>query len=133
MIIKRNFNREQIYWICQLLGWGGFILINVLFTFFIKGETGQNYVILPAYFVLGIGLTHTYRTYIKKNKWQNLPVKKLITNVFLSNLLIAALIVIVFYLLITAFSLSSRQFSFIYIVISVFNVFISNVLFKRLS
>jgi len=121
---KRNFNREQIYRICQIFGWGGFILINALFTAFIDEATKQNYVILPTYFVLGIGLTHHYRNYIKKNKWQLLPIKELIFNVLLSNLLIAAIIVAIFFGLVSIFSLWEREFNYIHLLISTFNVFI---------
>ncbi|HOJ18353.1 MAG: histidine kinase [Ignavibacteriales bacterium] len=124
MVNKKNFNREQIYWICQFLGWGGFILINVLFTVFIKGEKSQNFIILPVYFILGIVLTHIYRNYIKKHRWHSLSIKKLVTNVVISNLLISLIIVAIFYGIIIIFSLSEHEFNWIYIVISIFNVFI---------
>lgn len=60
---------RKIYWLCQLLGWGGMVAIEVTnYTFFIVRVFDWSYVLLFSYGAMaGIGLTHMLRMVIRRS------------------------------------------------------------------
>lgn len=78
--------KSQLYWMLQFAGWGGLMLTNYLAMAFMLPAVP----LLLANFVtmlLGIGCSHLYRGYVKKKKWVDLKIVKLIPKVFLASLI----------------------------------------------
>ena len=78
--IMRNTNIR--YWICQLSGWGLWILISMYFSLvtfsdrFEQGGKKEYLVSLCIYFCVGIILTHILRLIIRKANWARLSFNK---------------------------------------------------------
>lgn len=78
--------KNQLYWVLQFAGWGGLMLSNYLAIAFMLPAVP----LLIANFVtmlLGIGCSHLFRDYVKKKKWVDLKVVKLMPKVFFASLL----------------------------------------------
>lgn len=87
------------YWICQILGWGGWALLNLSFFYFflqdmyLKSSERKNILlaILFIQFFWFIASTHLLRFFLKKTNWIKLPTEKVIAlfvvSVFLTGLL----------------------------------------------
>jgi len=78
--------KNQLYWVLQFAGWGGLMLTNYLAMAFVLPAMP----LLLANFVtmlLGVGCSHLYRGYVKKKKWVDLKVVKLIPKVFIASLI----------------------------------------------
>jgi signal transduction histidine kinase len=76
--------KNQLYWVLQFAGWGGLMLTNYLAMAFMLPAVP----LLLANFVtmlLGIGCSHLYRGYVKKKKWVDLKIVKLIPKVFFAS------------------------------------------------
>lgn len=59
--------KSKWYWICQLVGWGGFILISFSMTYLFLGEYRlKNFIILITSTGLFMVITHIGRSYLKK-------------------------------------------------------------------
>ncbi len=56
------------YWICQIGGWTFYTLINLIFFELTSNTTKQDYIIYLFVIVLGISISHVYRTLLKKLK-----------------------------------------------------------------
>jgi len=83
-----NITRNRLYWLCQILGWGTFIILNFLIISSIK-ELKWDRVVIGIYFVFsGISFTHIFRDIIKKRNWLELPLKQIIPRVLISSLLL---------------------------------------------
>ncbi len=75
------------YWICQVLGWGGWITINLFFVYlfasdmYLKPEQ-KKHVFFAALFIdfcWSILATHLLRLVLKKIGWMRLPIANVIT------------------------------------------------------
>ncbi len=74
------------YWICQLLGWGGWAMINIFFVYLFAQDiylkpAEKRQVFFVAMFIefcWAILATHILRFGLKKMQWMRLPVKKVI-------------------------------------------------------
>lgn len=63
-------NRELIYWICQILGWGLFVLGNIISAPFVGSDLTQVYKLSAMIFLMGIGITHLFRVLVHRWGWQ---------------------------------------------------------------
>ncbi len=73
------------YWLCQLLGWGGWTLLNLSFFYFFlqdvywKGKRREFFfTILFIQFFWYIASTHLLRFFLKKMGWIKFPINKVI-------------------------------------------------------
>jgi signal transduction histidine kinase len=83
------------YWICQLLGWGGWSSINLFFIYlfahdiYFKPAEKRNlfFAIIFIEWFWNILATHILRFFLKKTKWINFPLKKVILLFIVSVIL----------------------------------------------
>lgn len=74
------------YWICQILGWGGWTMLNVFFVFlfaqdyYLKVAERKRlfFIVLFIHFVWYILATHLLRIALKKTSWINFSTNKII-------------------------------------------------------
>lgn len=80
------------YWALQLIGWGGWMLLNVSFVFFFGQDFFQGkrlhlfLSILALQFCWNIFATHLLRTGLRRTSWLQLPINKVII-VFISGVI----------------------------------------------
>ncbi|HRN72287.1 MAG TPA: histidine kinase [Ginsengibacter sp.] len=93
-------NTLMKYWLCQILGWGGWMVWNLAFVFFFtftpdfyfKGERKIYFLLgLLVQFVWFILATHSLRAVLKKIKWIEFPTNKIIV-VFVVGVLATGLV-----------------------------------------
>jgi two-component system, LytTR family, sensor kinase len=87
---KTGMSRSNAYWLCQLTGWSIFTLVNIVVVASFEVLNYKRTLIWFFLFVLGIGLTHLFRSIIKKHDWTSLTLKKIIPRVILSSLIIGS-------------------------------------------
>lgn len=93
MFDKLAKNKNKIYWICQFTGWGLYSLFYFLININYQGYDSRKIFVYFYIGFLGISFTHLYRIIIKKRKWIELTLKKLIPRVLAFNILSSILIV----------------------------------------
>ncbi len=66
--MPQQADTRKVYWLCQLLGWGGMVAIEVTnYTFFIVKVFDWSFVFLFSYGALvGIALTHLFKMVIRR-------------------------------------------------------------------
>ena len=80
--------RETIYWSAQILGWSTYVLLAAVRGYILDALNIGLLKFLITTFILGIGLSHLYRLYIIKKKWELLPLPSLIVRILISNIII---------------------------------------------
>ncbi|MCZ6701872.1 MAG: histidine kinase [Ignavibacteria bacterium] len=94
---KVNISRKKLYWLCQIIGWGTFVLVNFLIISSFEELRWERIISGTSYLIAGIGFTHIFRGMIKKRNWLGLPLKKIAPNVILSIILLGVTIYGVMY------------------------------------
>ena len=78
--------KSQLYWALQFGGWGGLMLTNYLALAFMLPSLPliiANFITM----LVGVGCSHLYRLYVKKNKWVELKIVRLIPRVLSGSVL----------------------------------------------
>ena len=81
------------YWWCQAVGWGAYLLINIVAAqgfVALTWRTVGSFVWLSC---LGVAVTHAFRGFILRRRWTELPARKLLPRVVAVNLFLAVLLV----------------------------------------
>lgn len=91
---KERWSEKKRYWISQLAGWSVFTLFNLSLVAAMGSYSWQRLIVYLLIFLSGILLTHQFRNYIKKNRWINLPIKKLLPRIIFASLIIGIAIYI---------------------------------------
>lgn len=86
-------NRELIYWICQVLGWGTFVLGNIISAPFVGSDLTQVYKLSAMIFLMGIGITHLFRVLVHKWGWQHSNTLLLVPKVLFASVVMAFFLV----------------------------------------
>ncbi len=86
-----KISRKKIYWISQASGWSLFGLINIIVIASFERLTWERALVWAYLCYSGVFFTHLFRSYIKKNNWLNLPLKKTIPRVLIASLVIGAI------------------------------------------
>ncbi|MDP4282860.1 MAG: histidine kinase [Bacteroidota bacterium] len=89
------FKTTKRYWVCQVLGWGGWTLLNLSFYYFFlqdyywKVNERRNllFSVLLIQFFWYILSTHLLRLFLKKTKWVKFSIKKVIALAVVSVML----------------------------------------------
>jgi signal transduction histidine kinase len=89
--------RRHAYWLCQIAGWGSLNAIKVL-VIGLQGEITLARLANPVvHAALGIGLTHAFRAYVKRQEWMRLPLRALLPRVVGGTLVLSGLIFVLFF------------------------------------
>ena len=83
--------REAIYWSAQIFGWSTYVLLAAIRGYLLDALNLGLLKFLITTFILGILLSHLYRSFIIWQKWDALPLPALILRVLLSNIVIGFL------------------------------------------
>ena len=84
-------NKTKIYWLCQILGWGVYGIIQVIFYALSKQfdfDQAIGVILQVVYYIL---TTHLFRTIIIKAGWLNLRLNRLIPRLLLFTLALSIL------------------------------------------
>ncbi len=84
-IIYRKMNRKTKYWLCQVLGWGAWVALQIFIAYkfapdsFLTPETKRNLFLLTIFidFITFIIVTHLLRLILKKIKWLSFSPEKI--------------------------------------------------------
>jgi two-component system, LytTR family, sensor kinase len=96
LITLMTLKRKNIYWISQIIGWLLLGAVNTVVISSIEGNYPENAEVWLITLIAGIILTHFYRTFLKKNKWMEFQLKKLVPRVIFSSLIIGITLLCVF-------------------------------------
>ncbi len=89
----QRLNRDLIYWICQIGGWGTYILLNSIFLSTQK-DFKQIYIVsLTITGFLGLILSHIFRIIIKSYSWSKLSIQTLVPRVLFANFIKGSILV----------------------------------------
>ena len=83
--------KNQLYWMLQIGGWGGLHLTSFLAIAFILPFSASVMATLASV-LSAVLISHLYRLYVKKRKWKDLKIVKLIPRVFFSSFLLGSLL-----------------------------------------
>ena len=95
--LTSTLSRTTLYWLMQVVGWGAFVLIWIVYIYTDTDLSGEQGLVMPIVFscLIGLGLTHLFRTALKHFKWQRLALYKLVLLVFAANVAMAGALVAV--------------------------------------
>lgn len=84
-------SKTRLYYLCQVLGWGGYGVAMVVFYRYSAGRelAVAELVSISSLCLLAFGLTHAFRIIFKQNAWIEHPLPRLVIQVLISNLLMA--------------------------------------------
>lgn len=84
-------SKTRLYYLCQILGWGGYGVAMVVFYRYSAGRelAVAEWVSISSLCLLAFGLTHVFRIIFKQNRWIEHPLPKLVVFVLVSNLIMA--------------------------------------------
>lgn len=88
-------NREKLYWLYQGSGWLLYGLTNIVLELVYRGFDPRSIFVYSYISLLGISATHIYRFHIKKNKWLELSLPKLIPRIVIASIIGAAVVFLV--------------------------------------
>ncbi len=88
-------NRTLIYWLCQLSGWGLFVLGNFFFALTDDNYRSYVYTLTIIILVIGISTTHLYRAVIKSWNWSALSITQLLPRIFVASILLGTFFTLV--------------------------------------
>ncbi len=117
-------NRSKLYWILQIMGWGAYALINLIF---VSLESSISWVQVGAFLSLAgfyFLSTHTFRLFINKRHWLRFQFTKLILFTLLTVLLLSILNIGAQILINILFGTLNPNLDFRFLVLIV-NVFVS--------
>ncbi len=80
--------REAIYWSAQIFGWSTYVLLAAIRGYLLDALNLGLLKFLITTFILGILLSHIYRSFIIWQKWDAKPLPSLIVGVLFSNIII---------------------------------------------
>ncbi|MGW8123422.1 sensor histidine kinase [Roseivirga echinicomitans] len=83
--------KNQLYWLLQIGGWGGLHITSFLAIAFML-PFGASVLSTLMSVLCAIFISHLYRLYVKKQKWKDLKIVKLIPRVFFSSLLLGSIL-----------------------------------------
>lgn len=90
----QKLNRNIVYWICQIGGWGSYFLLNSIFLSLQK-DFKQIYILsLLVVGFLGLILSHNFRKVIQKYSWTKLPIQRLVPRVLIANFIKGSILVL---------------------------------------
>jgi sensor histidine kinase YesM len=89
---KMKLSRKKIYWISQLSGWSLFILINLLVIASFEELPWQRVLVWIFLGIIGVFFTHLLRKTIRRKRWLDLPLKKIIPRIITASFFIGTLI-----------------------------------------
>ena len=84
-------NRIQIYWLAQIVGWGLFVLGNILIAKMQMQEVKGLYVVSVCIFIIGILITHFFRYLIHRLGLKKMNILVLILITIPSSLVLSFL------------------------------------------
>jgi len=94
--MKLGMKRLSAYWLCQLGGWGSYILAFTFAYFTIRTKPSPQF--FPSTLidvVIGIGITHVMRSFIKKTKLTEYNIRKQIICMVLTTIFFAFIYAII--------------------------------------
>ncbi len=106
-------SKKKLYWICQLVGWFVYVLLNL---FFFGLQNALNAKILITYFTwypLGILITHLFRNVIIKLNWLQYSTYLQISLVILASIINGSIFHFIQYLIDGALNLRFSQLNLI--------------------
>lgn len=103
-----NANRKKFYWLSQIIGWFFFVFLNLIIVASYEDLPLKRILVWLFLAVAGISLTHIHRSIIKKYKWLDLPLNKIIPRVIIASIVLGVLI----YSSTTAVSILSGTFRY---------------------
>ncbi len=80
--------RHLLYWATQLLAWGGYVGLFVLWNYLKGSLDPELYLVMVLVFALGIGTSHALRQVMVRNGWLDRPLGFLIPRLALVGLLL---------------------------------------------
>jgi sensor histidine kinase YesM len=89
-----RLNRNIVYWACQIIGWIAFILGNVITAYVTDQDLSKAINVSIMVFIMGITITHIFRTVIHHLEWKKLNILALIPRVFLASIIMSFLFVL---------------------------------------
>jgi len=96
MAIQKLPNKTRLYYLCQVIGWGGYGLAMSVFSYLYRTphELPQNEIISNvALCLVAFALTHLFRIIFKRNAWIEYPLPRLVVVVLFSNFVMSSLYV----------------------------------------
>jgi len=119
-------SRKKAYWICQYTGWGLYGLLGSVFYSVFQKVDDKSFLIQAILVILMITATHRLRLFMKKRRWLDLSLLKLLFRLLPALLLIAficqTILSLIAVFLLKIFTI--QQFSFAIFWVYVFNVFV---------
>lgn len=90
-------NSKRIYWLCQLSGWLGMVLIETInYTFFIVGKFSKEYFLsFLSYAFIGLVSTHIFRLILKRTRFFQKSRISIWLVAILSTFFIACILVLI--------------------------------------
>jgi len=92
---KMSMNRKKLYWLCQTLGWGLIVLLNIIIVSSFRSIGWERILLGLFYACTGIVFTHVFRRIIKKRNWLGLQLKQIIPRVLISSIFLGATIYLI--------------------------------------
>lgn len=103
-------NKTRLYYLCQVVGWGGYGLALVFFYYYTSEQiTYREVVSIVMLCLLALGLTHGFRQIFKKSTWIELPLPKLVALVLACNFIMAAVYTMANLLIDRSLNLAARD------------------------
>ncbi len=87
-------NRRKVYWLCQIIGWTGYSLSDLILYVLRDGYSYGQFINVFITIGLGIVITHSYRLLIKRSDWLSLPLAKIIPRTMFAVLAMSVVMVV---------------------------------------
>jgi len=86
--------RTAIYWSSQVIGWGIFVLGNVVIASLFGSTSNSLWVVSVLTLMLGIGLTHVLRYFIHRGGWRQKSLAALAPRILISSFVLSVCFVL---------------------------------------
>ncbi|GIV60590.1 histidine kinase [Rhodocaloribacter litoris] len=84
--------RRRAYWSCQVGGWSCYTAVNIVVAGLFQPPTPAIVLSNVLLGTLGLGLTHAYRSFIRRRRWLQRPLPQVVPRVLLASLALAAVL-----------------------------------------
>ncbi len=88
---------RRLYWICQLTGWFSYATISIFLTYSLGAPLNYlAYAAIGSAVVLGVTLSHIYRSVILKLDWLRFNIAQIIPRILLGSILFGAVLEVLY-------------------------------------